>query len=119
MYSNDSSPDDNVRGGAIAADAEIDTDASAAEPQAINDDVAGFTDWREELRERLKRIRARREEEQLTKVRKDNELEVLKNQSMTIVIAMTILAVIVEQNMEKILVKIATTTTTNALQLNE
>ncbi|MBM52704.1 MAG: hypothetical protein CL485_06915 [Acidobacteria bacterium] len=79
MYSNDSSPDDNVRGGAIAADAEIDTDASAAEPQAINDDVAGFTDWREELRERLKRIRARREEEKLTKGRKDNELEVIED----------------------------------------
>ena len=79
MYSNDSSPDDNVRGGAIAADAKIDTDASAAEPQAINDDVAGFTDWREELRERLKRIRARREEEKLTKGRKDNELEVIED----------------------------------------
>ena len=79
MYSDDSSPDDNVRGGAIAADAKIDTDASAAEPQAINDDVAGFTDWREELRERLKRIRARREEEKLTKGRKDNELEVIED----------------------------------------
>ena len=78
MYSDDLSPDDNVRGGTAAADAEIDTDASAAEPQAINDDVSGFADWREELRERLKRIRARREEEKLTAGKENNELEISK-----------------------------------------
>ena len=76
VYSDDLSPDDNVRGGSAPADGEIDTDASAAEPQAINDDVAGFTDWREELRERLKQIRARREEEQPTAGEENNELEV-------------------------------------------
>jgi len=76
VYSDDLSPDDNVRGGTTAADGEIGTDASAAEPQAINDDVSGFTDWREELRERLKRIRARRDEEQLTAGEENSELEV-------------------------------------------
>ena len=78
MYSDDLSPDDNVRGGATAADAEIDTNASAVEPQASNDDISGFTDWREELRERLKRIRARREEEKLTAGKENNELEISK-----------------------------------------
>lgn len=75
VYSDDSSPDDKVQSGAITGDRETDIDAADAESEAVNDDAPGFTDWREELRERLKRIRARREEEQLTLGEKADEFE--------------------------------------------
>ena len=70
VHSDDLSADDDVRGGATTADAETNIEITDAEPLAIDDepqfdgDIPGFTDWREELRERLKRIRARRDEEQ-------------------------------------------------------
>ena len=75
VYTDDLSPDDNVGGGATAdTEAEIIeasrefNDAAAPEFQG---DVPGFTDWREELRERLKRIRARREQERLAEAGTD------------------------------------------------
>jgi len=69
----DLSPDEETRGAAATADATDDefevggltTDPDdAAEPE-FSGEIPGFSDWREELRERLKRIRARREEERL------------------------------------------------------
>ncbi len=73
VHSDDITPDDDVRGRASTADAEIDIEVTGARPLAVDDDVLefdgdipGFTDWREELRERLKRIKARREQERLT-----------------------------------------------------
>ena len=66
----DLSPDDEGRGGTVAADGEVDIveasreSDSAGEPE-FDGEVPGFTDWREELRERLKRIRARRAQEEL------------------------------------------------------
>ena len=71
VNSDDLSADDDVRGGATTTDAEINIEITGAEPLPIDDepqfdgDIPGFADWREELRERLKRIRARRDEEQL------------------------------------------------------
>ncbi len=71
VNSDDLSADDDVRGGATTTDAEINIEITGAEPLPIDDepqfdgDIPGFADWREELRERLKRIRARRAEEQL------------------------------------------------------
>jgi uncharacterized RDD family membrane protein YckC len=67
----DLSPEDDVRGGAATADADGEVDIIEASRETEDDqpefsgDVPGFTDWREELRERLKRIRARREQERL------------------------------------------------------
>jgi len=71
VNSDDLSADDDVRGGTTTTDAEINIEITGAEPLPIDDepqfdgDIPGFADWREELRERLKRIRARRAEEQL------------------------------------------------------
>ena len=69
VYTDDLSPDDNMRGRATAdTDAEI-IEASRefdnTEAPEFQGDIPGFTDWREELRERLKRIRARRDQERL------------------------------------------------------
>jgi len=72
VHMDDLSPEDDVRGGATTADADSELEIIEAsresddtdEPQ-FDGDIPGFTDWREELRERLKRIRARREQERL------------------------------------------------------
>jgi uncharacterized RDD family membrane protein YckC len=74
VHTDDLSPDDNARGGATTADADTAAEAEIIEASREFDDteapefqgdIPGFTDWREELRERLKRIRARREQERL------------------------------------------------------
>ncbi len=72
VHSDDPPPNDGERGEATTADREIDIEVAGPEPLTTNNDepkfdgdIPGFTDWREELRERLKRIRARREEERL------------------------------------------------------
>ena len=82
VHSDELSPDDDVRGGATTTDAEIDIEVSGAEPLAPDEDepqfdgdIPGFTDWREELRERLKRIRARREKERLAEGGDAEEIE--------------------------------------------
>jgi uncharacterized RDD family membrane protein YckC len=71
VHSDDLPPDGDVRGSAMTADFDDDelesSDADTGdtdEPQ-FTGEIPGFSDWREELRERLKRIRARREQERL------------------------------------------------------
>lgn len=72
VNSGDPSRDDDPRGGATTAD--VDEDAGIIEASREPEDgadpefggeIPGFSDWREELRERLKRIRERRERERL------------------------------------------------------
>ena len=53
------------------------TGAAAGEPE-FTGEVPGFTDWREELRERLKRIRARRDAEHVAESGAENGDEVLE-----------------------------------------
>ncbi|MGD8331362.1 MAG: RDD family protein [Acidobacteriota bacterium] len=71
VHIDDLSPDD-VRGGATTADSDSEVDIIEASREtdddepSFNGDIPGFSDWREELRERLKRIRARREQERQT-----------------------------------------------------
>lgn len=71
VHIDDPSADDDVRGGATTTDAdEPDIIEASREPDDdgppdFNGDIPGFSDWREELRERLKRIRARREQERI------------------------------------------------------
>ncbi|MCH7823876.1 MAG: RDD family protein [Acidobacteria bacterium] len=86
VHSDNLMPDDDVRGGATTADTEIDIEVVGAEPLAIDDgepqfdgDIPGFSDWREELRERLKRIRARREQERLTEGNDAEKLDTSAN----------------------------------------
>jgi hypothetical protein len=73
VSSDDLVPDEETRGAAATADAteeepevgELLPDLGDADEPEFTGDIPGFSDWREELRERLKRIRARREEERL------------------------------------------------------
>ncbi len=61
----------------VHADAGETTEAAAGEPE-FTGEVPGFTDWREELRERLKRIRARRDAEHVAESGAENGDEVLE-----------------------------------------
>ena len=70
VYSDDLEPDEEMRGAAATADAtedELEVGGLSPDPDEpeFTGEIPGFSDWREELRERLKRIRARREEERL------------------------------------------------------
>jgi uncharacterized RDD family membrane protein YckC len=74
----DLSGDDDMRGGATTADSDNDAEIIEASRESDGDDepsfdgdIPGFTDWREELRERLKRIRARREQERIAEEEQD------------------------------------------------
>jgi uncharacterized RDD family membrane protein YckC len=76
VHSDDLPPDGDVRGSAMTADFDDELEGSDAatgdtdEPQ-FTGEIPGFSDWREELRERLKRIRARREQERLAEASED------------------------------------------------
>jgi uncharacterized RDD family membrane protein YckC len=66
----DPTADDDVRAGTTTTDSggdaaiiEASREPEDGDAPAYSGDIPGFSDWREELRERLKRIRARREQE--------------------------------------------------------
>ncbi len=72
VNSSDLSHDEDARGGTTTADVEEETGIIEASREPDDDaepdfdgEIPGFADWREELRERLKRIRAKREQERL------------------------------------------------------
>ena len=77
VHSDDLPPDGDVRGSAMTADFDDDeleisevATGDTDEPE-FTGEIPGFSDWREELRERLKRIRARREQERLAGASED------------------------------------------------
>lgn len=83
----DRSPNDDTRGSTSSgSDGEADLIEASREPEdtdepEFNGDVPGFTDWREELRERLKRIRARRKQEAEDEARRAAEATEAKTQA--------------------------------------